>query len=375
MTTETPTLIIGASASGLAVARCLEEAGAAAITIDAEPDVGRTWRNAYERLHLHTPRSKSGLPFLPMPRDYPLYASRQQVVDYLEYYAGRLKRPPLFGHRATSVRRDGTRWRTETAQQTFISDAVVIATGNTRVPSRATWSGMDRFLGPILHTADYRSGEGFRGQRVLVVGFGNSACEIAIDLHEHGAAPELSVRGAVNVIPRDIFGIPVLSLGILQKLLPARLADAINAPIINLIVGDITRLGLRKLAYGATTQIREHAQVPLLDVGTIDLIRGGAIGVRPGIEHFTERGVLFADRAAADYDAVILGTGYRAALAELLPDAAGSLDKNGTPVVSGDTTVVPGLYFCGFTVVPGGTLRQIGLEARRVARLIAAGHN
>ena len=116
MTTETPTLIIGASASGLAVARCLEAAGVAALVIEAEPETGRTWRNAYSRLHLHTPRSKSALPFVPMPRSYPAYPSRQQVVHYLEYYASLLKRSPLFGRRAMSIRRDGATWRTETAQ-------------------------------------------------------------------------------------------------------------------------------------------------------------------------------------------------------------------------------------------------------------------
>lgn len=246
------TVIIGASAAGLAVARCLEEAGDRPILIEAEAQVGTMWRNAYRRLHLHTPRGRSGLPHLPMPASYPRYPSRQQVVDYLEAYAAALKTPPRFGVRATAVRRDGARWQVETPVEDFGADMVVIATGNTRVPDRPTWPGMDQYGGRLLHSADYRSGADFAGQRVLVVGFGNSAAEIAIDLCEHGAQPTLSVRGPVNVLPRDLFGIPIVSFGLIQKLFGPRVADRVTAPIIRLALGDIRRLGFVRPAYGPT---------------------------------------------------------------------------------------------------------------------------
>jgi cation diffusion facilitator CzcD-associated flavoprotein CzcO len=371
MPSRTKTLVIGASAAGLAVARCLEEAGGEAVVIEQSGAVGAMWRGAYERLHLHTPRGKSGLPFLPMPRDYPLYPSRREVVAYLESYAAQLRHPPLFSCRATSVRREGESWVTETSAGRFVSDTLVIATGNARIPHRPHWDGMDRFSGTILHSAQYRDGSTFAGQRVLVVGFGNSACEIAIDLCENGASPTLAVRGAVNVLPRDILGIPILNLGGLQRVLPARIADAINAPVINLVVGDITKLGLRRLPYGATTQIREHAQVPLLDIGTIGLIRRGAIAVKPGVAAFTLNGVSFDDGSTARYDAVILGTGFRAALSDLLAGTNGVLDADGKPLVSGDVTAAPGLFFCGFRVVSTGHLHGIGEDARRLAALIA----
>lgn len=365
------TLIIGASAAGLACARCLEEQGLEPTVLEAEPQVGKMWRGAYERLHLHTPRSASGLPYLPMPASYPRYASRQQVVAYLETYAARLKHPPIFGQTVQSVRAQAGRWHVRTADTEFVAGNVVVATGNTRWPVRPHWEGMDRYGGRILHTSEYRTGEPFRGQEVLVVGFGNSACEIAIDLHEHGAAPALSVRGPVNVIPRDILGVPVLSLGLLQKLFSARVADEINAPLVRLFVGDITRYGLQKLPYGATTQIRQHHQIPLLDIGIMALIRQGKVKVRPAIDRFTETGVVFGDGSEADYDAVILGTGYRAAVDAFLAGAAEVLDADGTPLVSGEATARAGLFFCGFNVVPGGSLRQIGIEARRIAERIA----
>ena len=239
---ETPTLIIGGSAAGMGVARSLQERGLRATIIESEPEIGIRWRTAYDRLHLHTPRSTSGLPYEPMPASYPRYPSRQQVADYLSHYAAKLTQPILFNRRAISVRRDDDRWITETAEGAIVSASVVIATGNARVPSIPSFSGIERFAGPVLHTSLYRNGEPYRGQRVLVVGFGNSAAEIAIDLCEHGAQPTLSVRGPVNVLPRDLFGIPIVSFGLIQKLFGPRVADRVTAPIIRLALGDIRRL-------------------------------------------------------------------------------------------------------------------------------------
>ena len=371
--TETQTLIVGAGAAGLAVARCLDELGLDSVVLEQRPHVGDLWRNAYERLHLHTPRSISGLPHQPMPRSFPRYPARLQMIDYLEHYARQLRRSPLFNRQAMSIRRRDGRWLTQTAGEAFASDNLVIATGNARKPVSPRWEGMEAYRGRVLHASEYRTGRAFRGQNVLVVGFGNSACEIAIDLHEHGALPSMSVRGAVNVIPRDVFGIPVVGLGILEAALPPRVADFVNTPIVRLLIGDISRYGLRRLPQGATRQIRERQQIPLVDIGTIALIRGGMVTVRPGIARFSETGVTFVDSVSGDFDAVILGTGYRAALGELLGGADGVLDRDGTPLVSGAPTAQPGLLFCGFEVVPSGVLRQIGIEARRIARFIAAG--
>jgi len=364
-------IIVGASAAGLSVARCLEAAGRSPLVVDAASDVGTMWRNAYQRLHLHTPRAASGLPFLPMPASYPRYPSRQQVVDYLEAYVATLQRPPQLARRATHIHREGDGWIVETPQGPLSARAVVVATGNTRVPLVAHWPDEDSFGGEVIHSSAYRTGANYRGKRVLVVGFGNSACEIAIDLVEQGAAPTLSVRGPVNIIPRDLFGIPIVSLGLVSKLFPPRIADAINAPLLRLALGDMTRLGFRRPPYGPIEQIVVHHQIPLLDIGTVALVRSRAIAVRPGIARFTADGVVFDDGREEKFDAVILATGYRAALGDLLADVPDVLDVEGTPLVSGAPTAAPGLYFCGFTITPGGTLRSIGREARAIARDIA----
>jgi cation diffusion facilitator CzcD-associated flavoprotein CzcO len=373
MSVACETVIIGGGPAGLAVARCLQEGGREGVVLEQQPQVATMWRDAYERLHLHTPRGRSGLPHQPMPASYPQYPTRQQVIDYLEDYAGALTVPVRLNVRALSVRRADGGWLVGTAGDQFVARNLVIATSRSRVPVVPQFDGLDGFGGTVLHSAQYRSGETFRGQRVLVVGFGNSAAEIAIDLVEQGATPTLSVRGPVNVIPRDILGIPVVSLGIVQRLFSPRLADLINAPVMLLTVGDITRHGLAKLPYGATTQIREHSQVPVLDIGTMALIRSGRIAVRSGIGRFTGEGAVFADGRVEPFDAVVLATGFRPALEDLLGGTDGVLDGDGIPLASGDSTAQPGLYFCGYRVASSGALREIGIEARRIASLVAAG--
>jgi hypothetical protein len=148
--------------------------------------------------------------------------------------------------------------------------------------------GMDSYRGQVLHSSEYRDGDPWRGRPVLVVGFGNSACEQAIDLVERGARAHLSVRSAVNVVPRDVLGlVPVLELGIAMRPLPTAVADALAWPLVRMAVGDIRDESLRKLPYGPNAQIARDRQIPLLDVS------GGRTAL-PGLffwgQHVSPRG-------------------------------------------------------------------------------------
>lgn len=372
-TPDTDTLVIGASAAGLASVVTLRRAGVAAEVLEASDQVAVAWRHHYERLHLHTPKSASSLPGLPMPRDWPRYPAREQVVEYLEQYAASNGVRPHFGQRVSRIERaDDGIWTVTTDDRTWTSRNVVVATGATRVPVRPTWPGMEEYGGAVLHSSEYRNGEPWRGGRVLVVGFGNSACEQAIDLVEHGVEAHLSVRSAVNVLPRDLLGVPVLQMGIAMRRLPTGLADALAAPLVALTVGDITKVGLRKLPYGPQTQIKNDRHIPLLDIGTMDHIKAGRITVHGDIARFTPTGVELADGTSLDVDAVVLATGYRPGLEEFLPAWQQVCDADGRPTVSGGRTALPGLYFVGQFVSPSGMLREMGLEAERVAKLIAS---
>jgi indole-3-pyruvate monooxygenase len=369
---DTSVVIIGASAAGLATAACLKRAGVEYILLEQSEHVAGIWRKHYDRLHLHTNRGFSGLPHLPMPKNYPRYPSRDQVVAYLENYTKTLELNPRFGQKVVSVEQGDSGWITRTEDVTYRSRFVVIATGYARQPQTPTFPGMDRFKGTIQHSREYRNGAAYKGQSVLVVGFGNSGGEIAIDLYEQGAKPALAARNPVNVIPRDVFGIPVLVIGVYSHLFPAAVSDFLFAPVISLLIGDIRKLGLRKQPYGPQQQIQRDKRIPLLDIGTIQHIRQGHITVYPGIKHFTETGVIFEDGRELAVDAVVLATGYRPAVQDFLPAADRVTDADGVPLVSGGESALPGLYFCGFFVSPTGMLREIGIEAQQIAREITA---
>jgi len=367
---ETQTLVIGAGPAGLASGACLRRAGLPFVLLEQANTIASSWRGHYERLHLHTDREHSSLPYLRFPRGTPRYPSRDQVVSYLEQYAAHFGLRPLFGCRVSSLRRAASGWNIETSTGGWRARRVILATGTNAQPHLPAWPGREHFKGPLIHSRDYRNGAPFHGQRVLVVGFGNSAGEIAVDLHEHGARVLLAVRGAVNVAPRDILGLPILSVSLLMSALPPRLADALSWPLVRASIGDIETLGLRRSASGPMTQIAAHGRVPLLDHGTLRLIRQGHIEVAGEVAELDAGGVRFGDGSWREVAAIVAATGYRSSLASLLAPA--ELPPPASKARRPDGSAERGLYFCGFAVSATGMLRDIGIEARRIAQHIAA---
>lgn len=341
---DIPVVVVGASVSGLACAACLARRGVGYQVIERSGTIGDPWRRHYQRLHLHTNKRLSQLPYFPFGADVPRYPSREQVVAYLEAYAQRFSIAPLLDTPAMSIYREDGRWITETPRGSMVSSAVILATGPFGKP-RPFGCG---FTGPILHSSQYRTGATYRGQRVLVIGFGNSACEIAIDLFEQGASPVMSVRSPVNVVPRDILGVPVLEISKLLSVLPPRVADRLSAPLVRLILGDLSRLGLQRMPYGPLEQIAREGKAPVLDIGVIRLIRQGHIQLRGGVEKVAGNTVRFADGVSETVDAIVAAVGYE-------PDLSIVKERG------------PGLYFCGYHVSPTGQFGEIARDARRIA--------
>jgi indole-3-pyruvate monooxygenase len=368
------TIVVGAGPAGLAIGACLKKAGVPCLILEQSDKVGAAWHRHYDRLHLHTAKTFSKLPFAPFPRDYPRYPSRMQVIDYLEAYTRQFQLEPRLGQQVIQARFVNGVWEVQTQDTRYVALNLVIATGYNRQPYLPGWTGQASFSGNLLHSSQYRNGQAFKNQTVLVVGFGNSGGEIVVDLWENGAQPSLAVRGPVNVIPRELFGIPILAIGLLQSKLPPRWADALNGPILDAVIGDLRPYGLRRLSRGPMTQIQRDARIPLIDVGTIELIKRGHITVCPGIERFTEEGVMFTDGNQRKFDAAILATGYRPRVDAFLEGASAACDDGGTPLTSGRESPIPGLYFCGYFVSPTGMLREISLEARRISADIARKH-
>lgn len=368
---RTDVVVVGAGPAGLAVGACLRRAGLPFEILEQATTVGAMWHRHYERLHLHTDKRRSALPFLAYPKGVPRYPSRLQVLAYLEEYARRFSLAPRFGEAVVSARHQDGAWHVLSTAASYQAPFLIIASGYNGRPHVPTWPGQALFEGETLHSSAYTHGGRFRGRRVLVVGTGNSGGEIAIDLWEHGAQPSLAVRSAVNVIPRSLLGIPILAIAIPLRRLPATLADMLTGPVLRLLFGDVQRLGLGKPPYGAFVQIGRHAKIPLIDVGTIGLIRQRHIAVRSGIERFTRTGVVFSGGGEERFDAVILATGFEPAFSTFLERASAVTDEAGHPRHSGRETELSGLYFCGFYVSPTGMLREIGIEAQAIARDIA----
>jgi indole-3-pyruvate monooxygenase len=372
---ETKTVIVGASISGLASASSLKRQGIEYTVIEKQGLAGAPWHHHYDRLHLHTPKSLSNLPYKKFDTDVPRYPSRQQVTDYLSDYQKAFDINPIYNTEAKSIRKEGDFWITETTNGAFKSKYVIVATGSYGKAKAVNFKGMETFGGEIVHSCNYKTGQDFKGQKVLVVGFGNSACEIAIDLYEQGAVPSMSVRSPVNVIPRDVMGIPILKLSLLMSQLPPRLADAVNDPLMRLIFGDITKLGLKKMSYGAFQQINKDGSIPLLDIGTIKHIKQGHIKIFDNIKYITKRSVYFVDGTEADFDTIVAAIGYNPDIEALV-----DLDKTRLEDLKIKTSKQKyfgkdNLYFCGFYISPTGAIREISIDAQKIAKDITKKEN
>jgi indole-3-pyruvate monooxygenase len=367
MAIQTNTLVIGASVSGLATAACLQKQHIEYAIIEKQDQVASPWRRHYDRLHLHTSKRFSNLPYKEFGKDIPKYPSRQQVVDYLEDYQKEFNIQPHFAVEAISVRRENGVWITETKNQIYESKYLVMATGPYGKPRPRHFKVAETFKGKILHSSDYKTGKDFKGQNVLVLGFGNSACEIAIDLYEQGAMPSMAVRSPVNVVPRDVLGIPVLELSIFLSRLSPSMADTISAPLMKVLVGDIQKLGLKKMPYGPLEQIRRDGTIPVLDIGTLRLIREGHIKIYGDIDCLDGERVYFKDGRSGNFDAVVAAIGYEENLSEFLTVDKMRLEDLKQPVGKQRYFGLDGLYFCGYYISPTGQFREIGSDAQKIA--------
>ena len=364
-------LVIGAGPAGLAVAATLSREGVSCIVLERAASVGAAWHGRYDSLRLHTARWLSGLPGAGIPRRYGRWVGRDDFVAYLGDYADRFGVRPEFGVEVSRLDRDGSTWRAETSAGPRFASAVIVATGYSRTPHLPAWPGRDTFPGVLVHSADYREPSPYRGRHVLVVGAGNSAAEIAVDLAGVGARVDLSVRTPPNIVRRDTLGVPSQLLGIALKRAPERVMNPLGTVLRRLTVPNLSRYGLPAPAGDGFTQFLRTRTVPVLDHGFVQAVRAGRIRVVAIIDSFHGPEVRLGDGSTLRPDAVICATGYRTDLQSMVGHL-GVLDERGMPRVHGATTLpeLPGLYFIGVTVELAGLLREIGLEAQAVGRAL-----
>lgn len=369
MAETTSVVIVGAGPAGLAVGACLRKAGIDFIMLERANEIAPSWRHHYERLHLHTIKSWSSLPFLPFPKNYPRYVPRRQMIEYIDCYARMFDLKPRLGETVRSIRKDGSDWLVESTTASIRTPNIVVASGYNAEPVQPAFPGAERFTGRVMHAKDYANGKPFAGQSVLVIGMGNTGAEIALDLVEQGAHPTISVRNGVHIVPRELFGIPIQMFSVLSGILPRGGNSPLLLRIVDRALGDLSTFGIHRPPGPIMQKTGGRARIPVIDVGTVKKIQERAIKVAPGIAEITADGAVFTDGSKARFDAIIFATGYRTNYSSFL----GGYEEDGSigDQAVNDKSRASGIYFVGLRNSASGLLRDIAREAAMVADDIA----
>jgi cation diffusion facilitator CzcD-associated flavoprotein CzcO len=371
--------VIGAGSAGLAAIHALVDAGHEVVCFEASEGVGGHWRSDYDALHLITSSRISGFPGFPMPDDYPLFPSRQQVVDYFESFARQfaLGRRIRFGTRVLSVTPAPTAgtagsagWRVITdAGDDDLFDGVLVANGHLskqRIPAIA-----GTFTGKQLHSGSYTDSRDVEGTRVLVVGSGNSGCDLAAECAQARLDVTMSIRRGHYFLPKTFFGRPRAALGFLKEF-SIEEQDLLTRLLIRMSVG--TYEDYPGLPAPAAERLADHP--PVVNNLVLYWIQHGRIHPAPGLERFDGRTVHFTDGSSAEFDTVLWATGFDVHLPFLDPELFEW--ENGAPRRYGAAIVPVGLeklYFIGLIAPRGPQAPVYRQQTELVMRMIAAHEN
>lgn len=364
-------LIIGAGPSGLSVAGRLRKLGIPFEILEKTNTIGVAWRNHYDRLHLHTDKKYSALPHFPFPADYPTFVSRKQYIAYLDSYCAHFAIKPIFGQEVSSVKKNGNHWLVTTKDKTYEAKNVLVATGYNRVPKVPTLKGQAHFKGEILHSEAYKNGKPYKGKNVLVVGYGNSGAEIALDLQESGAKTFVSIRNPVNIVKREFMGRSTQSMAIFFIRFGNTFYDFIARQFKKMLLKAVEGTNIPISPLAPSEQLRTQGKVSVIDVGTLAQIKAGNIKVMPDIESLGEHEVLFKDGQKLPIDVILMATGYHARLEEIIEEVAPILNERAYPKAMWfDEDAYKGLYFVGFNLPLTGILRDINISSERIVKQI-----
>jgi putative flavoprotein involved in K+ transport len=337
---RTELVIIGAGQAGLATAYAARAAGLDAVVLEASGAPAGSWPTYYDRLRLFSPARYSGLPGRPMPGDPERYPTRDEVVDYLVGYADWLGADIRLRERVANVVVDGSGFLVETASGLQLhARRVVSATGGFGSPHRPKLSGLDTFPGRVLHSSDYRTPDGFRGMRTIVVGAGNSAIQIAA---------ELASVANVTLTSRS----PVRWLS--------------QRPLGRDLHWWFKRTGFDTAPFGSRLS---SGRRPVLDDGRYRAaLERGQFDWRPMFEHADGSDVVWSSEEHERVDAIVMATGFRSHVPFLAE--TGGLGPDGRPFHKGGvSTTVPGLGYVGLEFqrsFSSATIRGVGRDAAYV---------
>jgi putative flavoprotein involved in K+ transport len=365
--------VVGAGAAGLWAAAELRRRGVRVVVLERSDSVAASWRRRYDGLRLNTVRWMSGLPGTPIPRRAGKWPTREDFVDYLDSFAARHELEVRFGVEVSRIDRAGEEWRLDTTQGPLQVRFVVVATGYDGVATIPEWPGRKSFAGELIHASEYRNPDRFRGKDVLVVGVGNSGTEIATQLANCAAARVLvSMRTPVNILPRELLGVPITVFARVSERQPAWVGDRLGFLVQRLAWGDLSAYGMPRAPHGVSPELRVRGLGAVVDGGFVAALKQGRMELVPAVESFDGQEVVLAGGARRCPEVVIAATGYRHGL-EALVGHLGVLLSSGKPAVLGARTHpnAPRLYFNGFWLPASGQLPAMRRTSRRIARAVS----
>lgn len=357
--------VIGGGGCGLAAAKALHDRGLSFACFERGSAVGGLWRYdndnglsaIYKSLQINTSRDMTAFAEFPMPAGYPDFPGHEQIRDYLEAYVDRFGFRDRIRFRTTVERvqpeADGTFTVTSRAADDQIASIrvrhVLVASGHHWLPRRPELPGA--FAGRMFHSHDYRTPEGFAGQRVLVVGMGNSGCDIACDLARVAERTLLSTRRGAHVLPKYLFGLPLDTVcpEAVWRFAPMWLFRPAFRAVVWLNRGSLSLYGLPRPGHAV---LQEH---PTISSDLPSLVRERRVVVKPDLARLDGDGVVFGDGSRESVDAIILATGYRIAFPFLDPAVIAPDDNRVRLYRHVVHPAVPNLFFIGL-VQPWGAI-------------------
>lgn len=318
MTIHKRACLVGAGSSGIAVVKALADAGVSFDCFEKSDRVGGNWvfgnkngmSSAYEGLYINTSRQRMQYADYPMPASYPDFPHHAQIAAYFEAYLDHfgLRRAVTFETSVERVVKDGDGWRVTvsgpsgTEERTY--DAVLVANGHHWDPAWPEPRFPGTFDGLEMHAHDYKTKDQLRGKRVVVVGMGNSAMDIAVESSEVAHATFLAARRGVHVVPKYVLGRP-LDQFITSARIPFAVRQRVAEVALKLAVGDVTRYGLPAPDHRL---LEAH---PTISGRILDRLGHGAITPKPNVRELAGERVVFADGSSEVVDVVVYCTGYK----------------------------------------------------------------
>lgn len=375
--------IIGAGSSGIVAAQVLDARGAPFDCFEKGSQIGGNWRfendngmsSAYRSLHINTSRRVMAFKSLPMPDHFPDYPDHFQMAAYFDEFADHfgLREKISFRTEVTKVEPADGEWAVTTraesgAEATERYRAVLVANGHhwdPRWPEPA-FPGSDEFEGEQLHAHHYREPDVLRGKRVLVLGLGNSATDIAVESSRIADKTFLAVRRGAYVLPKYLNGKPIdEAVHPLASYLPISVQRFFAMKGLEIAAGDMETYGLPKPDHKL---FEAH---PTVSSELLPRLGHGDITVKPNIERFAGGlTVSFVDGSAEEIDLVVYCTGYKMTFPFFDPKILSAPD-NRLPLYRRVVSVErPGLYFIGFIQPLGPIMPLAEAQAEWVADLL-----